>query len=174
MGKKSRRRAANTAPPASDARADVPADVPAVPPDVAREYSSEFVNHYVEVSRASEAVGYVDPVTGDISVKTVEQAAAALTLKTEGEFKPSWATYMVNRDHIAFERMDLEKNFDEMSAMMSGERGEFLKWHMRVTERIWGAWAFESAQKTIYDHILAAVGTGPMKYCMRDIPSASP
>ena len=89
MGKKSRRRAANTAPPASDARADVPADVPAVPPDVAREYSCEFVCHYVDVSRASEAVGYVDPVTGDISVKTVEQAAAALTLKTEGEFKPS-------------------------------------------------------------------------------------
>ena len=69
---------------------------------------------------------------------------------------------MINRDHIAFERLDLEKNFDEMSAMMTGERGEFLKWHMHVTGLIWGAWAFALG------HISAAVGTGAMKYCMHE------
>ena len=55
----------------------------------------------------------------------------------EGHWKESWAKYIHEGLHLTFERLDKEKNFDEMHIKMNSEARDFLSYHIHATESFW-------------------------------------
>jgi hypothetical protein len=52
--------------------------------------------------------------------------------------REEWYTFLVTLEHIQFERMDDEQEFDGMMLrLVDGDRGRFLLWHMMATDFQW-------------------------------------
>ena len=64
----------------------------------------------------------------------------------DSNFKKEWAPYMLAQKHILFERLDINGDFAQMSAMLDGdeELANFLRYHMKVTGSVW-SWRFAAA-----------------------------
>ena len=62
---------------------------------------------------------------------------------TNGAFKFYWSTHLLSRAHVAFERLDDDRKFAEMRAMLASNEdlAAFLRWHMTMTTEVW-TWNF--------------------------------
>ena len=99
-------------------------------------------DEYIALTRATGHVVY----HGMKGVSTIglQDIPALLNHVTGGSFKFYWSSHLLDRSHIRFERLDDERKFSEMRAMLADDReglGSFLHWHMSMTKGVW-VWNF--------------------------------
>lgn len=97
-------------------------------------------DEYIALTRATEHAVY-HGMKG-VSKIGLQDIPALLNHVTGGSFKFYWSSYILDRSHIKFERLDDERKFSEMRAMLVDEElGNFLRWHMSMTKANW-VWNF--------------------------------
>ena len=84
-------------------------------------------------------------------VLDAEEIPAWLNAVTNGAWKFHWSKHLLSRTHLAFERLDHERKFAEMRAMLASNEDEdgeliddlaqFLRFHMKMTAEAW-TWNF--------------------------------
>eukprot|EP00966_Prymnesium_polylepis_P162583 3757702-Prymnesium_polylepis.1 len=100
------------------------------------------VFEYIGLTRATETAVLVS-ARGEVTKVRVANVPAALHAATNGLFKLEWAPHVHGRAHITFERLDEERNFAEMRAVLGSDAAlaAFLRCHMQITSGVWD-WNF--------------------------------
>ena len=99
---------------------------------------------YIALTRATDKALLPMDMKG---VKEIgaQDIPALLHSVTNGAFKFYWSTHLLSRAHVAFERLDDDRKFAEMLAMLASNENlaGFLCWHMEMTAEAW-PWNFEA------------------------------
>ena len=100
---------------------------------------------YIALTRATDKVLLPMGMKG-VEAIGAQDIPALLHSVTDGAFKFYWSSHLLSRAHVAFERLDDERKFAEMRAMLASNEdlAAFLRWHMTMTAEAW-TWNFEAA-----------------------------
>ena len=99
---------------------------------------------YIALTRATDKALLPMGMKG-VEAIGAQDIPALLHSVTDGGFKFYWSSHLLSRAHVAFERLDDERKFAEMRAMLASNEdlAAFLLWHMKMTAEAW-PWNFEA------------------------------
>ena len=99
---------------------------------------------YIAITRATDKVLLPMGMKGVTEI-AAQDIPALLHALTNGAFKFYWSSHLLSRAHVAFERLDDDRKFAEMRAMLASnaDLADFLRWHMKMTAEAW-AWNLEA------------------------------